>query len=159
MNIFNTRNLPEEAWASPRGRYAGSSREISIALGRVPKSTDLTRRHPFDVEICRIPPGKTNCPFHSHSAQWEFYHVLSGNGTVRHADGTSPIAADDAFLFPPDQPHQITNTGTEDLVLYIVADNPIGESCHYPDSGKWLIRSPERRIVRSESVDYYDGEE
>lgn len=159
MNIVNTRNLPEESWASPRGRYAGSSQEISIALGRVPKSTDLTQRHPFDVEICRIPPGKTNYPFHSHSAQWEFYHVLSGTGTVRHADGTSPIAAGDAFLFPPDEPHQITNSGTEDLVLYVVADNPLGETCHYPDSGKWLICSPERRLVRSESVDYYDGEE
>ncbi|MBL9175611.1 MAG: cupin domain-containing protein, partial [Verrucomicrobiales bacterium] len=116
-------------------------------------------RHPFDVEICRIPPGKTNCPFHSHSAQWEFYHVLSGTGTVRHADGTSPITAGDAFVSQPDQPHQITNSGTDDLVLYVVANNPLGESCHYPDSGKWLVRSPERRIVRSESVDYYDGEE
>jgi hypothetical protein len=44
-------------------------------------------------------------------------------------------------------------------VLYIVADNPIGESCHYPDSGKWMVRSPERRLLRSEPLDYFDGEE
>jgi hypothetical protein len=46
-----------------------------------------------------------------------------------------------------------------DLVLHIVADNPVGETCHYPDSGKWLVRSPERRLIRSDAVDYYDGEE
>jgi hypothetical protein len=43
------------------------------------------KRHPFDVEILRIPPGSTPYPFHSHSAQWEFYHLIQGNGKVRHA--------------------------------------------------------------------------
>ena len=43
--------------------------------------------------------------------------------------------------------------------LGLVADNPLGESCHYPDSKKWLVRSPERRLFRGDSVDYYDEEE
>jgi uncharacterized cupin superfamily protein len=111
------------------------------------------------VEISRIPPGQRNCPYHSHSAQWEFYHVLSGRGQVRHATGRTDIEPGDAFLFPPGEPHQLINTGTEDLVVYVVADNPLGESCHYPDSGKWLVRSPERRLIRSEDLDYFDGEE
>ena len=74
-------------------------------------------------------------------------------------DGVTPIEPGDAFIFEPGQPHQLTCTGTEDLVVYVIADNPIGESCHYPDSGKWFVLSPERRIVRSEPLDYYDGEE
>ena len=120
---------------------------------------DLNERHPFDVEICRIPPGKTAYPYHLHSAQWEFYHVLSGKGLVRHQDGTTPIDSGDAFIFKPNEPHQLTNNGSEDLVFYIVADNPIGESVYYPDSKKWGVRSPERRLLRSEALDYYDGEE
>jgi hypothetical protein len=28
-----------------------------------------------------------------------------------------------------------------------------------PDSKKWLVRLPERRILRSEGLDYYEGEE
>ena len=80
-------------------------------------------------------------------------------GVVRHQDGTTRIEAGDAFIFEPGQPHQLINDGTEDLVLYVVADNPLGESCHYPDSGKWLVRSPERRLVRSEGLEYYEGEE
>jgi hypothetical protein len=51
--------------------------------------------------------------------------------------------------------------GPQDIILYIVADNPIGESCYYPDSNKWMVmvRSPEGRTIRSEPLDYYDGEE
>jgi len=159
MKIVNIRDIPEEPWKSPKGRFATASREISVALGRVPNSTDLRQRQPFDVEICRIPPGHPNYPFHSHSAQWEFYQVLSGTGTVRHDGGSSPIGPGDAFLFEPGQPHQLINSGAENLVVYVVADNPLGESCHYPDSGKWMVRSPERRLVRSEALDYFDGEE
>jgi uncharacterized cupin superfamily protein len=117
------------------------------------------KRHPFDVEILRVPPGKANCPYHSHSAQWEFYHVISGTGTVRHQDGTTPVEPGDAFIFEPGQPHQITNNSEADLIVYVIADNPLGESCHYPDSGKWLVRSPERKLIHSESLDYYEGEE
>ena len=99
------------------------------------------------------------CPYHSHSAQWEFYHVISGSGSVRHAEAITPIKTGDAFLFKPGEPHQILNDSDADLHFYIVADNPLGESCHYPDSGKWLVRSPERRLLRSENLDYHDGEE
>ena len=63
------------------------------------------------------------------------------------------------FIFEPDQPHQLINNSTEDLVVYVVADNPIGESNYFPDSGKWFVRSPERRLMRSEALEYYDGEE
>jgi uncharacterized cupin superfamily protein len=155
----NTNEIQPLRWASPKGKFAGEGIEISEALGRKPKSTDLRERQPFDVEILRIPPGKAPYPYHSHSAQWEFYHVISGSGTVRHADGTSPVVAGDACIFEPGQPHQFFNDGTEDLVIYVVADNPIGESFHYPDSGKWGVQSPQRYNLRSDSLDYFDGEE
>ena len=78
---------------------------------------------------------------------------------MRHDEGVTAVEAGDAFLFKPGEAHQIVNDGTTDLVFYCVADNPVGESCYYPDSGKWLVRSPERRLIRSESLDYFDGEE
>ena len=159
MRKVNTNTMAEDAWTSPKGKFVGAGKEISEALGCVPTSTDLLERHPFAVEILRIPPGKTPYPYHSHSAQWEFYHVIAGTGLARHQDGTTPIEPGDAFLFKPGEPHQLTNDGTADLVVYVIADNPIGESGHYPDSNKWIVRSPERRLVRSEALDYYDGEE
>jgi uncharacterized cupin superfamily protein len=159
MRKVNTNRMEELSWSSPKGKFVSAGKEVSEALGRQPQSTDLKRRHPFDVEIGRIPPGKAAYPYHAHSAQWEFYHVISGRGVVRHQDGTTPIEAGDAFIFPPGEPHQLTNDGTEDLILYVVADNPIGESCYYPDSGKWSVPLPESRLVRSGALDYYDGEE
>ena len=159
MRKVNTSTVDEVSWSSPKGTFQGAGKQVSEALGRVPESTDLDERHPFDVEIARIPPGKRPYPYHSHSAQWEFYHVISGCGSVRHGGGTEPIAAGDAFLFKPGEAHQLINDGDEDLILYVVADNPIGESCHYPDSHKWLVRSPESKLIRSEKLDYYDGEE
>ena len=161
MKIVNTDTLEELTWASPTGKFQGAGKQVSEALGRDPFSMDLDKRHPFDVEIARIPPGRTPCPYHSHSAQWEFYHVISGTGRVRHEGGEDPIAPGDAFLFKPGEPHQLVND-TEDtqLIVYVVADNPIGESCHYPDSDKWAVRSPARRILaNSGEVDYYSGEE
>jgi len=159
MQKINTNQLEEVSWTSPKGKFAGAGREVSEALGRKPQSTDLLERHPFDVEICRLAPGQTPCPYHSHSAQWEFYHVISGTGKIRHHEGVSSIGPGDAFIFKPDEPHQVINDSADDLVVYIVADNPIGESGYYPDSGKWIVRSPERRLIRSAPVDYFDGEE
>ena len=85
--------------------------------------------------------------------------VISGTGEVRHAEGTTPIETGDAFLFKPGEPHQLINTSDRDMVIYVIADNPIGESVYYHDSKKWAIRSPERRVLRGEPLDYFDGEE
>ncbi|HXI83582.1 MAG TPA: cupin domain-containing protein [Verrucomicrobiae bacterium] len=159
MRKVNTKDIQEYSWSSPKGKFAGAGKGLSEELGRNPKSTDLMKRHPFDVEILRIPAGQTPYPYHSHSAQWEFYHVISGKGVVRHKDGNTDIETGDAFLFQPGEAHQLINNSSVDLVIYVVADNPIGESCHYPDSDKWAVRSPSTRLIRSEALDYYDGEE
>ena len=78
---------------------------------------------------------------------------------LRHAEGTTQIEPGDVFIFPRDEPHQLINDENEDLVVYIVADNPLGESCHYPDSQKWLVRSPDRKLIGGQGLNYYDGEE
>jgi len=76
MRKVNTNNMEELAWSSPKGKFVGAGKQVSEALGRKPFSTDLMERHPFDVEICRIPPGKAAYPYHTHSVQWEFYQLF-----------------------------------------------------------------------------------
>jgi uncharacterized cupin superfamily protein len=88
--------------------------------------------------------------------------VISGKGTVRHKDGRTEVVAGDAFIFGPDEPHQIINSGTEDLTYYVIADNPIGEAGYYPDSGKWKVNkssAADRVVIKGEETDYFDGEE
>ena len=159
MKKVNTNEIEELSWTSPRGKFAGFGKQVSEALGRVRDSTDAMLRHPFDVEILRVAPGNAPYCYHSHSAQWEFYHVISGTGSVRHQEGTTAVGPGDAFIFKPNEPHQLVNDGSEDLVLYVVADNPLVDDAYFPDSGKWSVSVPERRYVRSEKLDYFDGEE
>jgi uncharacterized cupin superfamily protein len=156
---INTKDVHEEEYWSPKRAIGGYGRDISIALGRKPDSTDLLERHPFDVEIQRIPAGLPSNPYHSHSAQWEFYYVLSGSGVVRDEQGRTPVAPGDAFLFKPGEAHQLFGGNAEDLVVMCIADNPIGESWYYPDSEKYGVKLPKRAFIRAEPLDYWDGEE
>ena len=73
--------------------------------------------------------------------------MISGTGLVRHANGHEPIGPGDAFIFKPGQPHQPINDSDADLLVFVVAGNPIGESYHYPDEGMWIVNSPESRYV------------
>ncbi len=162
MHKININDIKEDPWQSPGGKYAVCFKGISEALGREPASLDLSKRHPFDLEWSRIPPGKPNFPFHAHSAQWELYLVISGEGNVRHKDGTIKVGPGDAFIFGPDEPHQLINSGNEDLIYYVIADNPVGESAYYPDSGKWKMNkssAADRVVIKGQETDYFDGEE
>ena len=161
LKKVNINDIKEEPWQSTGGKYAASFKGISEALGREPASLDLSKRHPFDLEWTRIPPGKANFPYHAHSAQWELYLMISGKGTLRHKDGKTEVVSGDAFIFGPDEPHQLINSNDEDLIYYVIADNPIGESAYYPDSGKWAVTkdASEELVVKGTETDYFDGEE
>jgi uncharacterized cupin superfamily protein len=147
-----------ETWESPKRKFRGASRELSIALGAVRNAPLEAGGHPFDLELGKFPPGHAGCPFHSHAAQWELFVIVSGKGAVRAGDTRHEVVAGDAFVHPPGEAHQLINTGDEDLVYYLVADNPPVDYWHYPDSGKWGLRAP-RHFFRIGEVDYYDGEE
>jgi uncharacterized cupin superfamily protein len=161
MKIVNAHEVTEVERKSPKGKFHSFRKNISQALGREPDSFDLLKRHPFDVALVRIPPGAALCPYHSHSAQWELYVVLSGRGSARDESGTTEVRAGDAFLYLPGEAHQLSNSGDEDFVYYVLADNPFGESCYYPDSQKWAVDGlgGEGFIIRGEVVNYFDGEE
>jgi mannose-6-phosphate isomerase-like protein (cupin superfamily) len=144
MRKVNLNQIKEEPWQSPGRKYAVAFKGISEALGREPSSLDLSKRHPFDLEWNRVPPGKANFPYHAHSAQWELYLVVSGKGSVRHRNGTTEVVPG------------------EDFIYYVIADNPIGESSYFPDSGKWKVNkssAADRVVIKGEETDYFDGEE
>jgi uncharacterized cupin superfamily protein len=161
MQKVNINEIQERERQSPNGKFARASKDISIALGRDPESFDLRNRHPFDLALIRIPKGKALCPYHSHSAESELYLVVSGKGTIRDKGGTTSVAAGDAFFFGPGEAHQLMNAGEEDFVYYVIADNPRGDSCYYPDSGKFAVmkEGTDEVIVKGTETDYFDGEE
>jgi len=162
MRKANLKEIPEKPWRRNllTEKFANFAKNISVALGREPESFDLNKRHPFDLALVRIPKNKSLCPYHSHSAESELYLVVSGKGRVRDKDGMTDVGAGDAFFFGPGQAHQLTNVGEEDFVYYIIADNPLGDGCYYPDSGKWSVwkEGAEEVIVRGRETDYFEGE-
>ena len=161
MQKVNVNEIQERKRQSPSGRFGRASKDISIALGRDPESFDLRKRHPFDLALIRIPKGKALCPYHSHSAESELYLVVSGKGGIRDKEGTTMVTAGDAFFFGPGECHQLTNAGEEDFVYYVIADNPRGDACYYPDSGKFAVmkEGTNEVIVKGTETDYFDGED
>jgi uncharacterized cupin superfamily protein len=161
MRKVNLKDVEEQTRQSPKGKFGRASKNISVALGRDPESLDLAERHPFDLALVSIPKGKSLCPYHSHSTESELYFVVSGRGSIRDKDGSTIVTAGDAFFFGPGEAHQLTNAGDEDFVYYVIADNPRGDSCHYPDSGKFAFwkEGMDEVTVKGKEADYFDGEE
>lgn len=121
--------------------------------------------------VIRVRPGKRAWPYHAHYAIEEMFYVISGNGTLRHADKEYPLRSGDFICSPadPEQPHQIINTSDDDLV-YIALSNQLNtDVVLYPDSGKYGAWHGDptdpggpgsfRVFARRETaVDYWDGE-
>src|SRR5213082_1819912 len=161
MEKVNLKDIQERVRQSPKGKFGRRMKEISVALGRDPESLDLMKRHPFDLALVTIPKGKTLCPYHSHSTESELYLVVSGKGSIRDKTGSTIVTAGDAFFFGPGEAHQLSNAGWEDFVYYVIADNPVGDSCFYPDSGKFAVwkEGMDEVIVKGKEADYFDAEE
>ena len=158
MKKVRIADLPWEERKSPTGKYHSFSKDISLALGGKRDVGPWGGGHPFDLQLRRVPPGALVCPVHAHTVQWELFVVLGGAATVKSNGETHVVKTGDAYLQPPGTAHQIINTGSEDFIFYVIADNSPADSTCYPDSKKWQMK-PQRKLFRMTEVDYYDGEE
>ena len=141
------------------GLYTSSRASISDHIGAGHLGYNLTV----------LPPGKAQCPFHSHHGEEEMFFILEGEGELRFGDARYPIRAHDVIACPPggaDVAHQIINTGTTTM-RYLALSNLVQvDACEYPDSGKVLVVAGKRgdrglrKMFRAENtVEYYDREE
>ena len=158
MNKINLAEIPFENGRSPKGQYRRLSQHISQALTGVNGLGRSGLQQPFEVELVRVPAGATNWPYHSHSAQWEVYLIISGRGRVRTPGGSANLREGDCLVHPPGEPHQFKNTGATDLVYFVIANNPPSDIRHYPDTNKWSLPG-QPQPVRLQPSNYYDGEE
>lgn len=118
--------------------------------------------------LTELPPGKAQCPFHSHRQEEEMFLVLEGQGELRFGDQRFKIRKHDVIACPTGDAtvaHQIINTGTVPLRYLALSNLSHTEICEYPDSNKVGVfeaasETPGlRKMFRGEaSVDYYDRE-
>jgi uncharacterized cupin superfamily protein len=158
MKRINLSVLAAEENKSPKGRFRLFRQDVSSALRQGTGEKSPALAWPFEVELVRLPPRAANWPYHSHSAQWEFYIILAGRGQVRTPAGTTDVREGDYLMHPPGEAHQLVNTGATDMIYYVVADNPPSDVRHYPDSNKLSVPG-QAKPVRVQPVEYYDGEE
>lgn len=156
MSKISIEQVPEIERKSPKGRFNSRRRDVTKAL-----SADPDGRRPFEVQFVTLLPGAALCPFHSHSAEWEHYIFISGEGRVRHPGGVDAVGPGDHAFFPPGEAHQIVNESDAPLTYYVVANNPEGsDNCYYPDSDKWAVDfRAGGGVFRTTKVDYFEGEE
>lgn len=157
MNVVNAEDLPWLDRASPERHFAVRQKDLSLALGGCKDVGPWGGGHPFDVALVVVPAGTANWPLHAHAAQWEFYWITGGSGLLVTGDGTRQLRAGDCFVVRPGEAHQVRNAGEDDLHMVLVADNPMADIIHYPNSDKWMVK-PQRKVFRMAEVDYYEGE-
>lgn len=159
MKKVNIRDVAEEHRVSPKGRFELYRKHVSLALGGKKDQGPWGGGHPFDIELARLPSGKSNFPLHSHAAQTEHYAILSGTGVMLDESGAiTKLEAGDHVICHPGEAHQIVNDGVEDLVYYVITDHHLAEVGTYPHTGKRYLK-PEYRVIHVSDADYYEGEE
>jgi uncharacterized cupin superfamily protein len=118
--------------------------------------------------LTELPPGKAQCPFHSHREEEEMFLVLDGEGELRFGDQRFKIRKHDVIACPTGDAtvaHQIINTGTVPLRYLALSNQSDTEICEYPDSNKvgvFVAASDtpglRKMFLGEASVDYYDRE-
>ena len=121
--------------------------------------------------LYELPAGKRAWPYHYHAGNAEALYVLSGQGTLRHADGTSPLSAGDYVSLPAgeDGAHRVVNDSESALRYLAVSTMRDPEVLVYPDSDKVGAmagtapggeneRDVDAYFRRGDAVDYWDGE-
>lgn len=124
------------------------------------------RRLGYNLTV--LPPGKAQCPFHSHRGEEEMFLILEGEGELRFGEQRYPLRRHDVIACPaggPEVAHQIVNTGAADMRYLALSTLCDLDVCEYPDSGKLSVVSGKadatglRKMFRAETtVDYYDRE-
>lgn len=155
MKKVNLDDIPWFEQKSPKGKYHKFRRSIARAMESPKTGPKLSGQSPFEVELVRLPTGAKNFPFHSHAAEWEFYLIVSGMGTMRVGKKCVKITAGDCLLHPPGEPHQIINTSKRrtrllrhrqqctDRHVALSGFRQVGRACYwevFPPSGSQLLR-------------------
>jgi len=136
-----------------------------------------SRRAQFSAEIgarklgynlTELPPGKAQCPFHSHRAEEEMFLILEGEGELRYGTETYRIRKHDVIACPTGDAttaHQIINTGSASMRYLALSNLSDVEVCEYPDSNKTGVHADEpagkglhKMFLSQSTVAYYEGE-
>ncbi len=117
------------------------------------------------ASLYEIEPGSKLWPYHAHHANEEWLLVVSGEPTLRSADGEQRLVPGDVVAFRRGSQglHQVRNESNELARVLMLATEIYPEIIEYSDTGKvGAIDAAGERITLTrpgEDLDYWDGEE
>jgi uncharacterized cupin superfamily protein len=107
------------------------------------------------VNIDRVRPGAKSVKYHSHTAQEEFFLILSGKGAVRLEGETRPVVRGDFFAKPAGEgvAHQFINTGGETLEILDCGLVKADDVVLYPDEGTVLVKREKKAFRLGDALE------
>jgi len=93
------------------------------------------------VNLTVVPPGKKAFPKHYHFVNDEMFVILSGTGVLHYGDEDHPLRPMDVIHAPGGTgiPHQIENTGAEELRYLALSSLIPADVFHYTDADKYGV--------------------
>lgn len=149
VNRINLDQLEWEAFDDAGGRYKGEDAEIGLPIGA----------RKLGYRAVRLPPGARFCPLHSHDKEEEVFYVIDGEPSIRTLRGSLRLRPGDFMAFPVGErgAHQLLNESDAPCTVLLFGMEDPDEVAYYPDSEKVLV-GRRRLMMRSDRLDYYDGE-
>lgn len=116
-----------------------------------------------------VPPGKAAFPFHTHTGNEEMIYIIEGECVLRFGKDELTVMPETIIACPAgaEYPHQLINTGPNELRYLVVSTMDFPDICEYPDSNKvgaYATAAVGSRVghralyLKATKVDYYDGE-
>ena len=109
------------------GPYTSSRGRISGRIG--------ARKLGYNLTV--LPPGKVQCPFHSHHGEEEMFLIIEGEGELRFGDQRYPIRKHDVIACPPAGRRSPTRSST-----------PARRRCATSRSRRWRRSTPASTRIR-----------
>ena len=145
----------------------GNGKTFAVKWGRV---SPMLGVNGLGCAVHVVPPGKRAFPFHRHHVADELFFIISGAGEYRYGDEMLALKAGDLVGAPVGgRPHQIINTGTDDLRYLGISTMDGADVVDYPDSGKIAVAAGVKNadfktatyvgVGRLQKADYFDGED
>lgn len=160
-HIINLDDVPLDKINAPEGSPFGGARRRAGGRSGAQK---------LGYSFFYVPPGKAAFPLHTHSRNEEMIYIIEGEGILRFGKEETAVGPGTIVACPAgiEFPHQLVNTGAQELRYLVVSTMDFPDICEYPDSNKvgaYATGGVGTQVglralyVKDQNVDYYAGED
>ena len=112
MSLPRIRELAEFMWEESPGHFGGALSKILVSVANDNSSY-------LDLRMSSYAP-KAYVQRHVHDAKEQVYLFVEGEGLLEIGDERKVVRPQSFVFLPPGVPHALYNTGTVNLVFYVI---------------------------------------